>query len=120
MVLILGRSFFEGFSGPADVGPTTAKEFVLTGVVCLSLAVVELLCGIGLINLQPWPRVAVIVFHVAWAVLLALSLVGLRLHPSLFSMLFRLTGLGFQVWILAYLFSTQVKVAFSKPTAQNA
>lgn len=114
IVLILGRKFFAGITGPGEAGPPpTAREVALIGFVCLGVAVVDLLCGIGFINLKKWSRVLAIAFHIAWAVFWALSLVGLRLHPNLFSMVFRLGGLGIQVWILVYLFNAQVKQAFA-------
>ena len=120
IVLILGRTFFAGFSGPSDAGPPpTARELALIGFVCLGVAAVDLVCGIGFINLKKWSRVLAIAFHVAWAVFWALSLVGLRVHPNLFSIVFRLTGLGIQVWILVYLFGSQVKAAFAGRTAES-
>ena len=112
-VLIFGRTLLEGIKGPADVGPPpTARELAQIGFVCLGVAMVDLICGIGFIKLKKWSRVLAIVFHIIWAVFWALGLAGLRLHPDLFSMVFRLAGLGIQVWILVYLFSATVKQAF--------
>ena len=114
MVLVLGRSFFSGITGPLDAGPPpSAHELTLMGFACLVVALVDFLCGLGFLKLKKWSRVLAIAFHVAWAVFWALSLVALRLHPSLFSTMFRLGGLGMQVWILAYLFRSRVKQAFA-------
>jgi hypothetical protein len=118
VVLIFGRTLLEGIKGPADVGPPpTAAELAQIGFVSLGVAVVNIICGIGFIKLKKWSRVLTIAFHIAWTVFWALSLVGLRLHPDLFSMVFRLAGLGIQVWILVYLFSSTVKQAFAGTAA---
>jgi hypothetical protein len=114
IVLIFGRSFFAGISGPADSGPPpTARDLALTGLLCLVVALVNVICAIGFIKLKKWFRVLAIVFHLAWAIFWALGLVGLRLHPNFSSLMFRLVGLAIQVWIVVYLFGPKVKQAFS-------
>lgn len=113
-VLIVGKSFISGLRGPAEAGPPpTPRELVLVGLFCLGVALVDLICGIGFSKLKKWSRVLAIVFHGAWAVFWALSLFGLRLHPSLSSTVFRFAGLAIQVWILVYLSSAPVKQAFA-------
>jgi hypothetical protein len=115
IVLVLGRSFFSGITGPADSGPPpSARELALVGLLCFAVALLNLVCGIGFIKLKKWSRVLAIVFHVAWTTFWALSLVGLRLHPNLLSMMFRFAALAIQVWILVYLLSSAVKKAFGK------
>ena len=86
------------------------------GVVCLGIAALEVVIGIGLLKLKNWARVLTIV------------LCGLALLSSFFTLLFALThlfgvfffGLFFrrlilaaiQIWIIIYLLKPHVKQAF--------
>lgn len=92
---------------------------MLFGFFCLAVALLDLVCGIGLIRLKKWSRVMAIALHVMWAILWALSLVGLRLHPSLSSLLFRLVTLAVQIWILMYLSRRSVRQAFETAAPKN-
>lgn len=112
VLLILGRSFFSGLGSSESTPQASARELMLFGFFCLAVALLDLVCGIGLIRLKKWARVMAIAVHVLWAILWALSLVGLRLHPSLFSLVFRLVTLAVQIWILMYLSRGNVKRAF--------
>lgn len=108
VLLIFGASFFSGMAGPDE----SAKDLSRAGLFFLVVALLDLICGIGFIKLKKWSLVLAIVFHSAWAILWALSLVGLRLHPSLASGVFRLLAFVIQLWILAYLLRPKVKKAF--------
>jgi hypothetical protein len=113
IVLIFGRSFFAGISGPEASGaPPTARDLALIGLLCLVVALLNVICAIGFIKLKKVSRVLAIVFHLAWAIFWALGLVGLRSHANLSSVMFRLVGLAIQVWIVVYLFGPKVKEAF--------
>jgi hypothetical protein len=113
IVLIFGRSFLSGVSGPADSGPPpSARGLALMGLLCLLVALLNVLCGIGFINLKKWSRALAIVFHLAWAIFWALSIVGLRLHPSFPSLIFRIVLLAIQAWVVVYLFGPKVEQAF--------
>jgi hypothetical protein len=95
LVLIFGRAIFSGLSGPADTGPAlTAKGIALVGGVCLLVSLLNVICAIGFIKLVKWSRVLAMVFHLSWAIFWALSLVGLRSHPNVSSLMFRLVGLA--------------------------
>lgn len=113
ILLIFGRTFFEGIAG----APDSAWDLGFVGIFFLAVALLDSICGIGFIKLKKWSRVLAIGVHLAWAVLWALSLVGLRLHPSLFSLAFRLAAFAIQVWILVYLSRPEVKKAFEKTVA---
>jgi hypothetical protein len=114
LLLIFGRASFSGLSGPADTGlPPTAQGIALVGGLCLFVSLLNVICAIGFIRLVKWSRVLAIVFHLSWAILGALSLVGLRSHPNVSSLMFRLVVLLVQVWIVVYLLVPKVKQAFS-------
>jgi hypothetical protein len=115
IVLIFGRPFFSGISGPASSGPPpSARDLALVGLLCFVVALLNVICGMGFINLKKWSRVLAIVFHSIWAVFWSFSLAGLRLRPSFSSLMFRLVLLAIQVWIVVYLFGPKVKQAFSE------
>ena len=107
-LLIFGASFLSQIAERAD----SPKDLSRAGLLFLAVALLDLICGIGFIKLKKWSLVLAIVYHSAWAILWALSLVGLRLHPSLSSGVFRLLAFAIQLWVLAYLFRPRVKRAF--------
>lgn len=113
IVLIFGRSFLSGVSGPADSGPPpSARGLALMGLLCLLLALLNVICGIGFLKLKKWSPTLAIIFHLAWAIFWALSILGLRLHPSVPSLIFRIVLLAIQAWAVVYLFRPKVAQAF--------
>ena len=118
IVLIFGRSFLSGVSGPADSGPPpSARGLALMGLLCLLIALLNVICGIGFLKLRNWSRALAILFHLAWAIFWALSILGLRLHPSFPSLTFRIVLLAIQAWVVVYLLAPKVEQAFTTKSA---
>ena len=114
IVLIFRRSFLSGVSGPADSGPPpSARGLALMGLLCLLLALLNVICAIGFLKLKKWSRAVAIIFHFARAIFWALSILGLRLHPSFPSLLFRIVLLAIQAWVVVYLLAPKVEQAFT-------
>jgi hypothetical protein len=118
IVLIFGRSFLSGVSGPVDSGPPpSARGLALMGLLCLLLALLNVICAIGFMKLKKWSRALAIIFHFAWAIFWALSILGLRLHPSFPSLIFRIVLLAIQAWVVVYLLAPKVGQAFTTNSA---
>jgi hypothetical protein len=86
--------------------------FMLIGAVCLVLAGLAAVLGIGFWKLLNRSRILQIVLLLPFLGFQVLLVVGAMMHFSLGRMLFRVILLGLGVWVLTYLFKSQVKRAF--------
>ena len=121
IVLIFGRSSLSGVSGPADSGPPpSARGLALIGLLCLLIALLNVICAIGFLKLKKWSRAVAIIYHLGWAIFWALSILGLRLHPSFPSLLFRIVLLAIQAWVVVYLLAPKVEQAFTTNSVSNS
>jgi len=113
--VFLGGAVMSGMMAYPIAGMIAGVGAVILGVILLGFAVLELVVGLGLLELQNWARILTIV------------LVGLGLLSSVFSILSpfahmhffffgflirQLITAGIEVWILVYLFRPHVKQAF--------
>jgi hypothetical protein len=85
---------------------------VLIGGVCLFFAILDGALGVGFIKLQNWARVVAIVLTVIGVLFGLLGLMSLMVHLAVFALAIRLIVLAVQIWILVYLFRSDVKQAF--------
>jgi hypothetical protein len=93
---------------------------VFGGVVLLGIAALVIVTSVGLLNLQEWARVLMIILNAVHLVVAGLGLMEAfrNIHiPFFFGMMLRhVVMIAIGVWIIVYLIQPHVKQAFRRPT----
>jgi hypothetical protein len=84
----------------------------ILGVMCLGLAALYLVVGLGLWKLQEWARILTIVLAGLGLLVNGFGILGPLMSFHLIFLLWRAVVLGLDVWVLVYLFQPHVKKAF--------
>jgi hypothetical protein len=82
------------------------------GAICLVFAAVYVIDGIGLLKVQNWGRILTIVLVAISLFFSAMGLLTAMLHFHPLLVFWRLIVVAIDVWILVYLFKSEVKRAF--------
>ena len=91
-------------------------------IVMFLLAALDLAVGIGLLKLQEWARITLLVLTAIGAAFVVVGFVGSLLHPIIFMLIYQLIVLAIEVWVIVYLMRASTKAAFRqiKPVASAA
>jgi hypothetical protein len=84
----------------------------IVGVVFLGFAALYVVTALGLLKLQNWARVLVIVLLGIGVCFYALGLLGALIHFRIFLLIWRAIFAAIDIWIILYLLKPQVKQAF--------
>lgn len=106
-----------------DAGPMAgiiAGVGAALGIFFLVMAAIDIVLGVGLIQLKEWARLTTVILTAIFAALGALGLLTSFAHFVLFATLIRLCVLALQVWIIIYLLKPEVKAAFQGAQARTA
>lgn len=98
-------------------GPLAAMG-AFGGIVCLILAVLCLVNGIGLLKLRGWARLLTILLVLLGVVFEILGIVRAMAPMMMGLIVWDVILIAIDVWILMYLFKPHVKAAFGGPAAQ--
>ncbi len=82
------------------------------GIFLLLIGIVDIVLGVGLLQVKEWARIVSIVLAGIGAALGVLGLLGGLVHFVLFATIFRACVLAVEIWIIIYLLKPEVKAAF--------
>jgi hypothetical protein len=117
ILIIVGGSALSGALGssssPAAVGGTLlAMGGAVVAVICLVLAALYFVLGYGFIKLQNWVRILAIICTGIFILVELFGLVSIAAHMGMFQVVFQIVTLAVAIWVLVYLFKSNVKQAF--------
>ncbi|HKV05265.1 MAG TPA: hypothetical protein VJO53_09190 [Candidatus Acidoferrales bacterium] len=111
LMMLLGGAMMSSMSARPHFGMMAGIGAAILGVVCLGIAALYVVLGVGLWMLQNWARVLTIVFAILGAIVSVMGLFGhMQLHPVLF--FWRVIVVVIDVWIVVYLLKPHVRLAF--------
>jgi hypothetical protein len=128
LLMFVGGAFLGTFlsqmaanSGRAAGAGIGAAIGIAFGIVFIVMAAISAIVGFGLWNLKEWGRIVEIVIGSLGALIQAIGLLGSLSHFRMGAILWNLTWLAFDAWIIFYLVQPHVKAAFAqRPSMQAA
>jgi len=112
LLMLVGGAMVANMAMRPGMGMLAGVGGAILGVFFLAIAALYGVIGFGMLKLQNWARILVIVLSFIGALFNALGILTamIHFHPAL--MLWRLIMIGINVWIALYLLKPHVKQAF--------
>jgi len=112
LLMLVGGAMVANMAMRPGMGMLAGVGGAILGVFFLAIAALYGVIGFGMLKLQNWARILVIVLSFIGAFFNALGILTamFHFHPAL--MLWRLIMIGINVWIAMYLLKPHVKQAF--------
>lgn len=110
--VLLGGAMISNMAARPGVGMAAGIGWAVFGVMFLGLAVLYVVSAIGLLKLQNWARVLVIVLCGLGVLFNGLGVLTALIHLHVVIVLVRAIVLAVFVWIALYLLKPHVKQAF--------
>jgi hypothetical protein len=112
LMMLLGGAMLANMAMRPGMGMLAGIGGAILGVFFLGIAALYGVIGFGMLKLQNWARILVIVLSFIGAFFNAIGILTamIHFHPAL--MLWRLIMIGINVWIAMYLLKPHVKQAF--------
>jgi len=111
-LLFAGGAMMSRMAVRPGVGMMAGVGGVIFAVICLGVAALYLMVGLGFLKLQNWARILAIVMAALGLIVTGFAILGPLVHFHPIFLLWRAAILGFDVWVLVYLFQPHVKKAF--------
>jgi hypothetical protein len=111
LIALLGGAMFSRMAN-RPFGVMAGIGGAMIGAVILFFAALYLVTSIGLLNLQNWARILLVILIGLGLVSSAFGLLGALAHFRIFLFFWRAIVAAIEVWILMYLFQPNVKQAF--------
>ena len=113
LMFLLGGAMMSSMHAFPRFGMMAGMGSAMLGIMCLGLAALGLVVGVGLWKLQEWARVLAIVLAGLELVVTGFGVLGpLMAFHLIFFLFWRAVVLGLDVWIIVYLFQPHVRKAF--------
>ncbi len=117
LLVLLGFGFLFGGAIIASLGMSMPTSIIGAGVVLFAcvffgFAALDVVTGIGLLNMRNWARVLTIVIVGIGLFFAALGILSGLLHFRIFLTFRELCVAAIDVWVITYLLKPQVKQAF--------
>ncbi|MBZ5694224.1 MAG: hypothetical protein LAN36_02560 [Acidobacteriia bacterium] len=112
LMFLLGGAMMSSMGAFPRFGMMAGMGSAILGVVCLGLAALYLVAGLGLWKLQEWARILTIVLAGLGLLVNGFGILGPLMSFHIMFLLWRAVVLGLDVWVLVYLFQPHVKKAF--------
>jgi hypothetical protein len=117
LAVILGFGFLFGGAIIASLGMSLPASVIGAGValfacVFFGFAALDIVTGIGLLNMRNWARVVTIVIVGLSLFFAVLGILSGLLHFRIFLTFRELCVAAIDLWVITYLFKPQVKQAF--------
>jgi hypothetical protein len=111
LIALLGGAMFSRMAN-RPFGVMAGIGGAMIGAVILFFAALYLITSIGLLSLQNWARILLVILVGLSLVSSAFGLLGALAHFRIFLFFWRAIFAAIEVWILMYLFQPNVKQAF--------
>jgi hypothetical protein len=111
MTIFAGGAMVSRMSG-TPLGMMAGVGGAMIATAFLIFAVFYVIISVGLLKLQNWARIILIVLVILGLASSAFGLLGAVAHFHVFLFFWRAIFAAIQVWILVYLFQPNVKTAF--------
>ena len=112
LMFLLGGAMMSSMGAFPRFGMMAGMGSAILGIVCLGLAALYLVVGLGLWKLQEWARILTIVLAGLGLLVNGFGILGPLMSFNIMFLLWRAVVLGLDVWVLVYLFQPHVKKAF--------
>ena len=117
LLLLLGCGFLLGGALVASLGMSLPTSLVGIGVAIaacffFALAALDIVTGIGLLNMKNWARIVSIVLVGLGLLFAVLGVLSGLLHSRIFLTFRELCVAALDFWVLSYLFKPEIKKAF--------
>ena len=112
LLLSAGGAMMSRMAVRPGLGVMAGVGSAIIAVIFLGFAALYLMIGLGFLKLQNWARVLAIVLAALGLIVNGFAILGPLVHFHPIFLLWRAAILGFDVWVLVYLFQPHVKRAF--------